>query len=144
MAKEPQELTQTAEESQVSDLTAELLDLLENMAAAGQAPHSALLVKLSDGRVRILPPDEPRARLERLRNEYGPLAAALRVDGEGLAVEDWLSGEPRRAQRGYRGAAAGLSRNSAIFLASLGMTTGALPNVEASFSPDGVSSAPVW
>ena len=36
------------------------------------------------------------------------------------------------------------SRNAAIFAASLGMTTGRLPNVDSSLPPSGASSSPVW
>ncbi len=36
------------------------------------------------------------------------------------------------------------SRNAAIFAASLGMTTGRLPNVDLSLLPSGASSCPVW
>ncbi len=36
------------------------------------------------------------------------------------------------------------SRNAVIFAASLGMTTGGLPNVDLSLLPSGASSCPVW
>lgn len=104
------------------------------------------LVRLADGRVRILPPDNPRERLRRLGNELGAVAAAfvVRVGAEALEVEDWSGSPVVRYRREIRHAQARLSRKSAIFLASFGITTGALPNVEASRSPDGVSSSPVW
>ena len=101
-----------------------LFEALQAMRAAGHAPEPRLVVRLGDGRLHFYPV-EAVERLEALRNERGPFEAYV-VDAEGM----------RQAEA--------CSRNSAIFAASLGMTTGALPKVEVSSSPAGVSSAPVW
>ena len=96
--------------------------------ASGREPMEALLVKLTDGRIRILPPDHPSDRLRRLENELGPIASAYLMCG-GVATE---LQPPARA-----------SRNSAIFAASLGIVTGAFPNVGAMDAPSGLLSPPV-
>ena len=98
---------------------------LEDMLAAGHTPEPQLVVRFSDGRLRLYPADA-ESNLESLRNQFGPCEAYV-VTGEGV-----------------RECSASRSRNSAIFAASLGMTTGAFPNVETSLSPAGVSSLPVW
>jgi hypothetical protein len=110
-------------------MSSALLEALAAMRAAGHAPASCLVVRFADGRLRLYPADA-ESWLATLRNEHGPCEAYL-VTGEGVRA---CAPEPR---------AASLSRNAAIFLASLGMTTGALPNVEDSLSPAGVSSWPV-
>jgi hypothetical protein len=93
-------------------------------------PSDLLLVKLADGRIRILPADDVGGRLRRLENESGPIAAAYQVTAGG----DWVETQPSARE----------SRNSAIFAASLGMTTGALPNVGLSLAPSGAVKSPVW
>lgn len=95
------------------------------LLAAGPERSNMLLAKLADGRIRIFPPDDPEGRLRRLENEYGPVSVAyLLEDG------DWREIQP----------SARVSRNSAIFAASLGMTTGSLPNVGSMAAPSGLSS----
>lgn len=123
-----------------------LLDQLEAASRSGAPPQEMTLVRLGDGRIRILPPDDASARLRRLANEHGRPSAAYRVraDERGCEVEDWTGSAVVRYRRDVRPAQARLSRKSAIFLASFGITTGALPNVEVSRSPDGVSNSPVW
>ena len=127
-----------------------LLGALEDIALSGHDPESMTLVRLADGRVRILPADSTAERLCRLRNECGPLSAAFRVgstrDAQGLelCVEDWTGREPLRYARRPAEPQRRLSRNAAIFFASFGITTGALPNVDVSLSPPGVSNSPVW
>ena len=78
------------------------------------------MVRFGDGRLRFFPA-EAEERLEALRNEHGPCEAYV-VDAGGVRQ------------------AAVRSRNAAIFAASLGMTTGALPKVEPKSSPAGVLS----
>ncbi len=97
-----------------------LYEALEGMRAVGHTPEDRLVVRLSDGRLRFYPL-ESAERLESLRNEHGPV--------EAYAV---ASGEVRQLRPE--------SRNSAIFAASLGMTTGGLPELETSRSPEGVAS----
>ncbi len=143
----------------------ELLSTLLQMAFAGHAPSDTLLVRMTDSRVRVLPGDRCRERLESLPNESGPIAAAYRVscalskDVLEAAVEDWSGAEPRIWSQSSRLDAEGRwlsseprmqalqaeseSSNAAIFAESLGMTTGALPKVDAISSPLGAFNAPV-
>lgn len=101
-----------------------LREALETMQAAGHTPEARLVVRFGDGRLRFYP-IEAACRLDALRNEHGPVDAYVAdTDGVRQALPE--------------------SRNAAIFAASLGMTTGALPKVEASSSPAGVLSPPVW
>ena len=109
--------------------------------------------------------------LRQTENEYGPPSLALQVgvDQAGnlvraevrnllrqgpAAVEqelicDGAEARPIGARRWLTQAeeppqSAVESRNAAIFAASLGMTTGRLPNVDSSLLPSGASSCPVW
>ena len=94
------------------------------MRAAGHEPGDWGVARWGDGRIRLFSGDLAESRLRELENEQGRTEVAYRVglrDGQPAAEE--------------------LSRKSAIFLASFGMTTGAFPNVEVSRSPDGVSSS---
>ena len=100
---------------------------IDAMLAAGHIPEPRLVIRFADGRLRLCP-SGAEGDLNTLRNQHGPCEAYV-VSAEGV----------RSAGR-----AASLSRNAAIFAASLGMTTGAFPKVDASFSPAGVSSPPVW
>lgn len=109
-------------------------DALARMRAAGHEPSPALLVRLTDGRLRILPPDEPEARLRRLSNECGPVELAYLVDGNGAVPVAGPASNDSYCD----------SSNWAIFAASLGMTTGALPNVGCSLVPSGAVKPPVW
>lgn len=121
---------------------------------------------MTDSRVRVFPGDHCRERLESLRNESGPIAAAYRVscvlgrDVLEAQVEDWSGAEPRIWTQSSRFDAEGRwlsseprvqalqaesdSRNAAIFAESLGMMTGALPKVDAIASPLGAFNPPVW
>ena len=105
-----------------------LQETARRMRASGHEPANALLVKMADGRIRILPPDDPNGRLRRLENELGPVAVAY-LSSNGRVVEI----QPPARE----------SRNSAIFAASLGMVTGALPNVGSIPAPSGLLSSPV-
>ena len=100
------------------------------------------LVKFADGRIKILPGDRTEERLRALRNRYGRPEKTFRTraGGEWLEIEDWSGSEPRSHRVAAPGQtqSARLSRKAAIFFASFGITTGALPNVEASRSPEGV------
>ena len=91
----------------------ELQSALDDILAAGHTPEPRLVVRFGDGRLRLYPAEAERD-LDALRNQYGPCEAYV-VTGEGV-----------------RDCSASRSRNSAIFAASLGITTGALPKVEAS------------
>lgn len=120
------ELAVLADESSVWD-PEDFVELLGDMQAAGHEPGDWAVARWGDGRIRVFPGTEAHGRLRALENEQGQAEIAYRVglrDGQPMAEE--------------------LSRKSAIFLASLGMTTGALPNVEVSLSPEGVSNSPVW
>ena len=135
------------------------------MAFSGHAPSDTLLVRMTDGRVRVLPCDGCRERLESLRHESGPIAAAylvscaLTADVLEAQVEDWSGDEPCVWIQSSRLDADGRwlssapearafhpesdSRNAAIFAESLGMTTGALPKVDEISSPLGAFNSPV-
>ena len=96
-------------------------------------------------------------------DESGQLAALAngqtRNDVLEAQVEDWSGAEPRTWTQSSRLGAEGKwlssepqvralqadseSRNAAIFAESLGMTTGALPKVDAISSPLGAFSSPV-
>jgi hypothetical protein len=141
-----------------------LFETLFAALAAGADPEQRIVVRLDDGRLRLLPGGAAE-RLAVLRNESGP-GEAYRVgcrrtgdravlevaeaDGAGRAWrrECWRGPEGWQAGpvefREPQAEAAELSRKAAIFAASLGMVTGALPKVAAIGSPEGVSSAPVW
>jgi len=102
----------------------DFVELLEDMQVAGHEPGDWGVARWGDGRIRLFSGHSAESRLRSLENEQGQVEVAYRVrlcDGQPEAEE--------------------LSRKSAIFLASFGMTTGALPNVEASRSPDGVSNS---
>lgn len=142
-----------------------LLATLRSMVAAGHEPDDYLLVRFTDGRTKAAVIREGAAsdRLAVFRNEYGPVASALHVgatSGPGtvlLRVTDftsrgsrweqqgeWLGGELKWTQPIEVATAADSYsrdlRKSAILPASLGMTTGWLPNVDSSLSPAGVLS----
>jgi len=102
------------------------VELLEDMRAAGHEPGDWGVARWGDGRIRLFMGETAESRLRALENEQGRAEVAYRVGVRG--------GQPAVAE---------LSRKSAIFLASFGMTTGALPKVEVSRSPEGVSNSPV-
>ncbi len=105
-------------------------DLVANFRRSGIQPTPLLILRLADGRIRIYPPEDAANRLAAVEREFGAIEKAYRVDDRGQLT----------VLKASAGCAAGLSRNAAIFAASLGMATGALPNVDASSSPAGVLS----
>ncbi len=164
---------------------ADLLDGLILMLGAGHLPSSYLLIRLTDGRVKVFRTAAGRQAaaqaLGEIQNEFGPVGFAFEVSVERLAGEGpgW-EGPPSRVRasvknllrcgpagmeqdllrHGAEARAIGTprwltraeeapqseveSRNAVIFAASLGMTTGRLPNVDSSLPPSGASSSPVW
>ena len=136
------------------------------MAAAGHAPSDLLLLRLTDGRVRVFPGAAASERLNRIGHENGPAAAAFRVScersksGVTAEVQDWTRGSAETWRQAAVVDSAGRwkqlpptrepaqleseSRKAAIFAASLGMTTGALPKAASIESPPGVFKPPVW
>ena len=135
--------------------TAALLDAVDAASRNVRSAQCCVLLRLTDGRVKVVQaagPD-PCPLVERLTRRYGPLSAAYFVEPcahaqSGTRVRDlignrcwrlgpdgWMADIPTNHPR-----AAGLSRNAAIFAASLGMSTGALPKVEAIFTSPGALS----
>ncbi len=137
---------------------AETAALLDAVAAASRGACGAqrcILVRLTDGRIKVVQAlgQDAAALVDGLRRRYGPLSAAYFVEPNeaprgGTRVSDlirkhswrqspvgWVPDVPIDQPR-----AAGLSRNDAIFAASLGMSTGALPKVEAIFTSPGAFS----
>ncbi len=101
-----------------------LSETLLRMVERGHEPSPFLAVTLGDGRVRLVQTTNFETALARQSNEYGAV-------GEAYAIET----EPTpRVRLLYR------ANSSAIFARSLGMTTGALPNVDVILAPDGVLS----
>ncbi len=115
------------------DLDEKIADLVEGFRRSGLTPTPALIVRLADGRIRLYPPNDYVSRLVAVEREFGAIEKAYLVDAAAQLT----------VLKTSAGCAAGLSRNSAIFAASLGMATGAFPNVDSSNSPDGVLSCPV-
>ncbi len=76
----------------------DLLESLTRMTSRGYQPSAFLLVRLTDGRVKLVHTpegtDQAREEANRIRNEYGPLALAFSVSanredtGFALAVDD--------------------------------------------------------
>ena len=76
----------------------DLLESLARMTLRGYQPSAFLLVRLTDGRVKLVHTprgaDQAREEASRIRNEYGPLALAFSVSanredaGFALAVDD--------------------------------------------------------
>ena len=76
----------------------DLLESLTRMTLRGYQPSAFLLVRLTDGRVKLvhtpLGANQAREEASRIRNEYGPLALAISVsanleDGRfALVVDD--------------------------------------------------------
>lgn len=155
------------EQGESRALLADLLASLQSMVAAGHRPDDYLLVRLTDGRTKasVLSAGMSAADvLDRMRNEHGPVASAVHASvadlpvGTVLRVADLTSpGLLLREQRvRWRNGLLEFSepvwvsvseasysrdlRNSAILAGSLGMTTGWLPKVDASLSPEGVLS----
>lgn len=89
-------------------LMAELLAALQRMLRRDHLPTPTLLVRLTDGRIRLNTTprnaDEARHYLVRLCNEYGPAQAAFWIsvdshwDGIHLAVESLISPQPLRLE----------------------------------------------
>ena len=99
-------------------------DILSRMLARGHQPSPFLAVTLGDGRIRLIRTTQFDAALGLVRNEYGAVSEAYAIETEPTP----------RVRLLYR------ANSSAIFARSLGMTIGALPNVEVILSPDGVLS----
>ncbi len=135
--------------------TAALLDAVDAASRNSSGAQCCVLLRLTDGRVKVVQAvgADPRLLLERLTRRHGPLSAAYYVEPRtpmhrGTRVRDLIGN--RSWQLGHDGwtaetpanqpRAAGLSRNAAIFAASLGMSTGALPKVEAIFTSPGAFS----
>ena len=116
-----------------ADLAAELAALVASFQRAGLQPTPILIIRLADGRIRFYPPDDYACRLAAVEREFGAIEKAYLVDGDAQLT----------VLKASAGCAAGLSRNAAIFAASFGMATGALPNVDSSSSPEGALSCPV-
>ena len=80
------------------DVMNDLLESLTRMTLRGYQPSAFLLVRLTDGRVKLVHTpegaDQAREEASRIRNEYGPLALAFSVSanredaGFALAVDD--------------------------------------------------------
>ena len=76
----------------------DLLESLTRMTSRGYQPSAFPLVRLTDGRVKLVHTpqgaDQAREEANRIRNEYGPLELALSVSvnrgdsGSQLAVDD--------------------------------------------------------
>jgi len=135
--------------------TASLLDAVDAASRSACGAQRCILVRLTDGRVKVVQAlgQDAAALVDGLARRHGPLSAAYFVEPNGAPhggtrVSDlirkcswrqspvgWASDEPIDQPR-----AAGLSRNAAIFAASLGMSTGALPKVEAIFTSPGAFS----
>jgi hypothetical protein len=166
------------------NLETELLEALQRMVRRGHLPSSALVVRLTDGRVRLNYSVENREQardgLRRICNEYGPARTALwvSVERQGTAVqlavetlkpviggaaatvlraESYLDWQPASecvsrctsqtlagaGSTGFPADFSASSRNRAMREASLGITTGWLPNVDSMLLPSGARSWPV-
>ena len=92
-----------------NDLSLRLLETLRAMFLAGHRPSPALLVRLTDGRVRLLAGENSRDALVRVQNEFGPAARAFEVgsretaEGVLLFVDDLVRGGGRRQRCLERG-----------------------------------------
>lgn len=127
-----------------------LLQVVDAATQFGGSPEACLLLRLTDGRVKVLSlaGQKTETLLNQLVRRYGPIEAAYAIEpGSRLRVRDLLHGRSwLHCTEGWAYDeshdqpcfATGLSRNAAIFAASLGMSTGALPNVETILSPPGV------
>ena len=135
--------------------TAALLDAVAAASRNACGAQRCVLVRLTDGRIKVVQvlEQDPAALVERLTRRYGPLSAAYFVEphppahrrtrvrdllgkrGWRLGPDGWTADIPIDQPR-----VAGLSRNAAIFAASLGISTGALPKVEAIFTSPGAFS----
>ena len=144
-------------------LLADLHALASRMIRQGHRPSSFLLLRLTDGRIKMVQSrggsEQAREDLRRITNEYGPVGAAFRVwteeeGGELVARVDNLTGScediAEQTPAPSRNPLAipypcrdSPSRNSAILAGSLGMTTGLLPNVGSIFPAPGASNCPV-
>jgi hypothetical protein len=132
--------------------TAALLDAVDVASRSSCGAQRCILVRLTDGRVKVIQAwgQDAAALADGLTRRHGPLSAAYFVEPNparrgGTRVSDllrkrswrqtplgWAADEPNDQPR-----AAGLSRNAAIFAASLGISTGALPKVEVIFTSPG-------
>ena len=91
-------LVPAAERSADTGVVNDLLESLTRMTLRGYRPTGLLLVRLTDGRVKLVHTpegaDQAREEASRIRNEYGPLELALSVSvdrgdsGVRLAVDD--------------------------------------------------------
>lgn len=135
--------------------TAALLDAVDAASRDARGAQRCIVVRLTDGRVKVIQVvgQDAASLVSGLSRRYGPLSAAYFVEPSpgprgGTRVSDlirkrrwlrsplgWTADESNDQPR-----AAGLSRNAAIFAASLGMSTGALPKVETILTSPGVFS----
>jgi len=135
--------------------TGAVLDAVDAASRNACGAQCCVLVRLTDGRVMVVQAlgQDPIALVDRLTRRYGPLSAAYFVDPQppahrGTRVRDLIGERSWRLGPGGwtvdipidQPLAAGLSRNAAIFAASLDMSTGALPKVEAIFTSPGAFS----
>ena len=91
-------LVPAVERSADTAVVKDLLESLTRMTLRGHRPSGFLLVRLTDGRVKLVHTpegaDQAREEAGRIRNEYGPLELALSVSVDGgdsgvrLAVDD--------------------------------------------------------
>jgi hypothetical protein len=134
---------------------AALLDAVGAASRSACGVQRCILVRLTDGRIKVIQALgwDLAAQVDGLVRRYGPVSAAYFVEPSGALrgrtrVSDlihkrswrqsphgWAPDEPTDQPR-----AAGLSRNAAIFAASLGMSTGALPKVDTIFTSPGAFS----
>lgn len=134
---------------------AALLHAVEVASRNAGGAQCCILIRLTDGRVKVAQTLErdPGPLVDKLTRRHGALSAAYFVElcpstSRGTLVRDLIGKRSwRLGPAGWtpdttanQGRAAGLSRNAAIFAASLGMSTGALPKVEAIFTSPGAFS----
>ena len=134
---------------------AALLDAADAASRSGSGAQRCVLVRLTDGRIKIVqaPGEDAVALIDGIVRRHGPVSAAYYVEFSetswpGTWVSDLIHRRVwRRSRLGWapdepfdQPRAAGLSRNAAIFAASLGMSTGALPKVDTIFTSPGAFS----
>ena len=135
--------------------TAALLDAVDAASRSAGGAQRGLLVRLTDGRIKVVQASERDAAstVASLVRRYGPVSAAYFVEpggapAAGTRVNDLIHKRSwRQTPAGWAAEgpidqprAAGLSRKAAIFAASLGINTGALPKVDAIFTSPGAFS----
>jgi len=120
-------------------LTTDLLEALQRMVRRGHLPSQTLLVRLSDGRLKLNAflsgISEARERLVRLRNEYGPVEVALWVSAEAAGGEVRVAVENLNSND--RGGSSPVRGVEALMPASLIQGSLTLPLVVSQFEPLG-------